>query len=279
MIWWVSGSTLIAVAVTFWLALLTVQGEVRLRAALETRVEGRTQSLALVNAELRRSNQELEKFAYVVSHDLKAPLRAISSLAGWIAEDYTSVLDDEGRENLGLMVSRVRRMNDLIDGILRYSRAGRQMGIPEPVDSGQLARDVIDLLAPPDNIAVRIDGTLPTVMYDRTQLEQVLQNLIGNGIQHMDKAKGEVVVSCHEYGRFWEFRVRDNGPGIPEKHFDRVFELFQTLKPRDELEATGVGLAVAKRIVERHGGSIRIEPTDGGGSQFNFTVPKDYDYS
>jgi light-regulated signal transduction histidine kinase (bacteriophytochrome) len=278
LIWWVSGSTLAAVAVTFWLAFLTVRGEVRLRASLEARVQDRTQSLALVNAELRRSNKELEKFAYVVSHDLKAPLRGISSLAGWIAEDYAEILDDEGRENLGLMVSRVQRMNDLIDGILRYSRAGRQMGRPESVDSGQLARDVIELLAPPDNVATRIEGTLPEVTYDRTQLEQVLQNLIGNGFKHMDKPVGEIVVSCQDNGHFWEFHVRDNGPGIPEEHFDRIFELFQTLKPRDELEATGVGLAVAKRIVERHGGSIHVERAAGGGSHFKFTVPKDCDH-
>ncbi len=277
LIWWVSGSTLVAVAVTFWLAFQCVRGEVRLRASLETRVQERTRSWALANAELQRSNSELEKFAYVVSHDLKAPLRAISSLAGWIAEDYTEVLDDEGRENLGLIVSRVQRMDDLIDGILCYSRAGRQKGRPEAVDSDRLARDVIELLAPPDNTTVRIEGTLPEVVYDCTQLGQVLQNLIDNGIKHMDKPEGEVVVSCHDDSRFWEFRVRDNGPGIPKEHFDRIFELFQTLKPRDELEAAGVGLAVAKRIVERHGGSIHVEPIVGEGIQFKFTVPKDCD--
>jgi len=230
--------------------------------------------LRAIASDVKRSNEDLERFAYVVSHDLKAPLRAMSSLATWIAEDYRDVLDDEGRENLDLLVSRARRMSDMIDGILHYSRAGRSSVGRESIDTDQMVREVTDFLAPADSISVRIDGTLPEVNYERTQLKQVFQNLIGNGIKHLGKPEGAVVISCSDAEPFWEFRVQDDGPGIAEEHFDRIFELFQTLKPRDELEATGVGLAVAKRIVERHGGSIRVESTIGEGSRFVFTVPK-----
>jgi len=228
-----------------------------------------------VAADLKRSNEDLEQFAYVVSHDLKAPLRAMSSLATWIAEDYREALGDEGRENVDLLVNRARRMRDMIDGILQYSKVGRSSGVREWIVSDQMVGEVIDSLAPPDSISVHVDGALPEVTCERTQLKQVFQNLIGNAIKHLGKPQGQVTVSCRDAKSFWEFRVQDNGPGIAEEHFDRIFELFQTLKPRDELEATGVGLAVARRIVERHGGSIRVESIVGKGSQFAFTVPKD----
>jgi signal transduction histidine kinase len=225
-------------------------------------------------AELKRSNEDLEQFANIASHDLKAPLRGISSVANWIAEDYAERLDDKGRKYLDLLVGRAERMTDMVDGILRYSRAGRSSIERELVDCDEMVRKVIDSLAPSENVAVRVEGTLPEVAYDRTQLEQVLQNLIGNGIKHLDKPEGEVVVSCRDAETFWEFCVEDNGPGIPEEHFDRIFELFQTLKRRDELESSGVGLAVSKRIIERHGGTIRVESKVGEGSRFVFSVPK-----
>ncbi|MFV1966627.1 MAG: PAS domain S-box protein [Pirellulaceae bacterium] len=225
--------------------------------------------------DLRRSNHDLEQFAYVVSHDLKAPVRAISAFATFLDKDYAEVLDDEGRAMLQQLIAGARRMGDMIDGVLRYSRAGSAQGELECVDSGEVVRNVIDGLAPPEAINVRIVGALPEVVYDRTQFRQVIQNLISNGIQHMDKPEGETVVSCRDAGQFWEFCVRDNGTGIAEQHFERIFELFRTLKPRDELEATGVGLSVTKRIVERCGGSIRIESAIGEGSQFIFTVPRE----
>ena len=274
------------------------QSEAELREArdhLELRVNERTEQLSLTNRslqgevvrrtraemqlehrlnDLNKVNGELNNFAYIVSHDLKAPLRAISSLAGWIAEDNEKSLDEEGRENLATLMNRTRRMDSLIDGILRYSRIGRLDPRLEDIDTGQVARDVIDSLAPPEDIAVRIEGELPLVRYDRTHMVQLFQNLVSNAITHMGKPCGEIVVFCDEYEEAWEFAVRDTGQGIDEKHFERIFKIFQSLKSRDEAEATGIGLSLVKAIAEKHGGRVRIESTVGQGSTFYFTISK-----
>ena len=224
--------------------------------------------------EIHRINTELNDFAYIVSHDLKAPLRAICSLAHWIKEDNADSLDEEGQENLTLLIDRTGRMNSLIEGILRYSRIGRLEPTAEPIDSHQTALDVIDSLAPPKSLDVRIEGTLPKISYDRTHLTQLFQNLVGNAITHLDKPHGRIVVSARDIDRFWEFSVRDTGVGIDEKHFERIFKIFQSLKPRDEVASTGIGLSLVKAITERHGGTVRVESTLGEGSTFSFTVPK-----
>ncbi len=223
---------------------------------------------------LNRSNEELKEFAYIVSHDLKAPLRAIGSLAEWISHDYADKLDDEGRENLALLLGRTKRMNALIEGILRYSRLGRLKPERDNLDANRIAGLVISALAPPENITVRVEGTLPAVMYDRTHLEQLFQNLISNAVKHMGKPTGEVVISCRDADTMWEFCVRDTGQGIEEKHFERIFKIFQSLKPRDELESTGIGLTLVKKIVETNGGAVWIKSAVGAGSEFHFTIPK-----
>lgn len=223
---------------------------------------------------LNRSNEELKEFAYIVSHDLKAPLRAIGSLAEWISIDYADKLDEEGRENLSLLLGRTKRMNALIEGILRYSRLSRMKPERDNLDANRIAGLVIGALAPPEHITVRVEGTLPTVTYDRTHLEQLFQNLISNAIKHMGKPTGEVVISCRDADTAWEFCVRDTGLGIEEKHFERIFKIFQSLKPRDELESTGIGLTLVKKIVETNGGAVWIKSTVGQGSEFHFTIPK-----
>jgi light-regulated signal transduction histidine kinase (bacteriophytochrome) len=233
------------------------------------------QEIEAQRRELERSNRDLEEFAHVVSHDLKAPLRAISTLATWIAQDYASVLDEPGREYLRLLVGRTQRMNNLIEGILQYSRAGRQDSTLTRFDSAIAVRYVIDLLAPPPNIPVRVVEPLPEIVYEPTQFEQVVQNLLSNGIKHLGKPAGEIVVSCSSTERFWRFSVRDNGVGIPEKHFDRIFKIFQTLKSKDEFESTGVGLSVVQKIVEHYGGMVQVRSVLGEGSEFSFTIPKD----
>jgi len=247
-----------------------LQEEIGRRMQAEVQLENKIQQLNQVNA-------ELNDFAYIVSHDLRAPLRAIGSLAHWIAEDNAGVLNNEGRENLDTLMNRVRRMDALINGILQFSRIGRIEPTRETLDSDKVAREVIDSLAPPQNISVRIEGTLPEISYDRAHLQQLFQNLIGNAVKHMGKPQGEIVVSCADAKGFWELAVRDTGVGIEEKHFERIFKIFQTLKPRDQVEASGIGLTIVKAIAEKHGGKVRVESTLGEGTTFYLTVLKHFD--
>lgn len=229
---------------------------------------------ALLNEELSRRNNELGAFAHIVSHDLKAPLRAIGSLADCISQDCGDRLDDEALRNLLLLKGRAARMHELIGGILRYSASGEVRGDVRMLDSEAIVRATIEALAPPEHIEVGIEGRLPSVRYDRIQLEQVLQNLIGNAIRYMDKERGRIRVSCAETPRAWRFCVEDNGPGIPDRHVEQIFRIFQTLAPRDEREATGVGLAIVRRIVEQNGGAVWVESRAGDGSHFVFTIPR-----
>jgi two-component system sensor kinase FixL len=226
--------------------------------------------------ELESANEELKSFAYVVSHDLKAPLRAIGSLADWIASDQKDRLDCEGQEHLRLLVQRVKRMDALIDGVLRYSRIGRVHEALVPVDLNALIREVIDSLAPPAQMAVTVAESLPTIRTERTRIQQVFQNLLANAIRFMDKTQGRIRVGCEGEGTMWRFSVADNGPGIEPRHFERIFQLFQTLNPRDRVESTGVGLAIVKKVVEMYGGRVWVVSEVGRGSTFFFTVPKNF---
>ncbi len=234
----------------------------------------RAEELNRSTAKIKAINEELTQFADIVSHDLKAPLRGIISLSTWIADDYKDALGDEGRENLSGLCGRAHRMNDLIDGILRYSSAGREELSLVVVETRELVAEVIAALAPSCDITVEIEGDLPKVVYDRTQLSQVFQNLIDNAIKHMEKPAGRVTVSCRRARDLWEFSVRDDGPGIPSAHFERIFKIFQTLKPKDEASSTGIGLSLVKRYVERHGGTVEVRSVVGEGSTFSFTVPR-----
>jgi PAS domain S-box-containing protein len=224
--------------------------------------------------ELESANEELKGFAYVVSHDLKAPLRAIGSLADWLSTDYADKIDDEGKEHMRLLVSRVHRMSGLIDGILQYSRVGRVTEAIVAVDLNRLVGEVIDLLAPPSNITVSVENPLPTIMAEPARIQQVFQNLLSNAIKYMDKPEGEIRIACGTEGKQWKFSVTDNGPGIESRHFEKIFQLFQTLAPRDRVESTGVGLTLVKKIVEMYGGRIWVESRVGEGSTFFFTLPK-----
>jgi PAS domain S-box-containing protein len=224
--------------------------------------------------EIESANEELNNFGYVVSHDLKAPLRAIGSLADWLSTDYADKFDAEGREHMRLLINRVHRMDGLIDGILLYSRVGRVKEAIVAVDLNRLMREVIDLLAPPASITVTVDSPLPTVMAESTRIQQVFQNLLSNAIKYMDKPEGKIRIACSEEGAQWKFSVTDNGPGIKQQHFGKIFQLFQTLAPRDRVESSGVGLALVKKIVEMYGGHVWVESTVGAGSTFFFTLPR-----
>ncbi len=230
------------------------------------------QRAGLVN-ELLVANRELREFAYVVSHDLKAPLRGISSLATWLVEDHAEALGGEGAAQLKLIVARAKRLSALIDGILAYSRAGRTQVEREPVALDVLVQNTIDLLAPPPHIQVHITSALPNLQLHAVKMQQVFQNLLSNAIDFNDKPQGRITVACQREGADWHFSVADNGPGIEERHFERIFQLFQTLSARDERERTGVGLALVKKIVELEGGRLWVASALGSGTTFHFTLP------
>ncbi len=238
----------------------------RLNVELEARVQQRT-------AQLKATNKELESFAYIVSHDLKAPLRNIAQLVNWLVDDYAGAFDKQGKEYADLLLNRVKRMDNLINGVLEYSRIGRVRGSDEPLDLNALLPEVVDTLAPPPQIAITLADALPTIVGDRTRIAQVFQNLIGNAIKFMDKLQGTITIGCRDDGAYWQFSVADNGPGIDAQHYERIFQIFQTLHPRDEVENTGVGLAIVKKIVEFYGGKIWVDSTIEKGSTFVFTLP------
>ncbi len=223
--------------------------------------------------ELEETNKELSDFAYVVSHDLKAPLRGIHSLTNWLIEDYADKLDADGAQQLGLIANRVTRLNKLVDGILAYSRAGRNREDRQVVDLESLVHNVIELLAAPSHISVEVVAPLPQVMIEAFKAQQLFQNLLANAVKFMDKPVGKVVVDCVKEGALWHFTIKDNGPGIDTKYFNKIFELFQTLSRRDEVEGAGVGLSLVRKIIELEGGTIWVESTVGVGTAFNFTLP------
>ncbi len=218
-------------------------------------------------------NNELKDFASIVSHDLKAPLRGIKTLATWILEDSADQLGEEAGEQMHLLLDRVERMHQLIDGVLQYSKAGRTEEGPVDVNLDEFIPELIDMLAAPENITVTVEDRMPVIHSEETHLMQLFQNLLSNAIKYIDKPEGQVKVGCVEENGFWKFSIADNGPGISEKHFERIFRMFQSLSVTEEFRGTGVGLTVAKKIVELHGGSIWIESEVGEGSTFFFTLP------
>ncbi|MCD4671879.1 MAG: PAS domain S-box protein [Anaerolineaceae bacterium] len=238
--------------------------------------KGLEQMVFIRTRELEDTNQELTDFAYVVSHDLKAPLRGISQLAHWISSDYTEVLDQDGQEKLRLLISRTKRMHLLIEGILQYSRVGRAAAEVQSVDLNQLVNETIEILAPPENIQISIENELPAVEGMYTYFEQVFLNLLSNAIKFIDKPQGFVKIGCVGKEDSWLFSVADNGSGIDEKYFDKIFQMFQTLAPSNyKTESTGIGLPLVKKIVGLWGGRVWLESVVGEGSTFFFTVPKE----
>ncbi len=224
--------------------------------------------------EVARSNRELDQFAYSASHDLKAPLRAVHNLAKWIAEDAGHLLPESAQRDLQLMEQRILRMERLLDDLLAYSRIGRVQCSVERVDCQELVRDAVQMVAPPEGFTIVI-GTLPILSTARTPLEQVFRNLISNAIKHHDRADGRVEVAASDLGDRVEFVVRDDGPGIPAEFHTQAFQMFKTLKPRDEVEGSGMGLALVKKIVENQGGVVTLTSTPGQGAAFHFTWPKE----
>jgi PAS domain S-box-containing protein len=223
---------------------------------------------------LARSNQELDQFAYVASHDLKAPLRGIANLSQWIEEDLGDTLAGENKEQMELLRGRVHRMEALIDGILQYSRAGRAKAKPEDLDTGVLVREAIELMAPPRETQIRVPDDMPVIRSEKVPLQQVFMNLLGNAIKHAASDNPKIDVEWTDAGPFVEFMVRDNGQGIAPQYHERIFGIFQTLEARDKVEGTGIGLSVVQKIVEAKGGRVWVESDVGKGARFKFLWPK-----
>lgn len=237
------------------------------------RKQQETEREQLIKA-LARSNQELDQFAYVASHDLKAPLRGIANLSQWIEEDLGDTLNRENKDQMELLRGRVHRMEALIDGILQYSRAGRAKAKPETIDTGALVRDVIELIAPPTSTKITITQDMPTVRSEKVPLQQVFMNLLGNAIKHAGPDDSSIEILWEDAGPFYEFTVRDHGPGIAPQYHERIFGIFQTLEARDKVEGTGIGLSVVQKIVEAKGGRVWVESDVGKGARFKFLWPK-----
>ncbi|MGF1512992.1 MAG: ATP-binding protein [Elainellaceae cyanobacterium] len=225
-------------------------------------------------AKLEDRNQDLDRFTYAVSHDLKAPLRAINHLSTWIEEDLEGLLPAENRAQMTLLRQRVARMEALINGLLEFSRVGRTSVAVEAVDLNALLVEVVDSLAPPEQFTIQLQPDLPTIQARRLLLQRVLANLIGNAIKHSDRPDGVVTVAFHGQEERYEFSVADDGPGIAAEYQERIFDVFETLKSRDSAENTGIGLSLVKKIVEMEGGKIEVESEPGKGATFRFTWPK-----
>jgi len=233
----------------------------------------RQQDLEYSNQELARSNKELETFAYVASHDLKSPLRGIAQLSNWIEEDIAEKNFEEVSQHTELLRNRIHRMEKLLDDLLIFYRAGKVEGVQNTLDVNEMVREIFDIQNNKPGLKLEIKNTLPNITTFSTPLEQVVRNLLSNAIKHHDRDEGVIQVSSRLADEnFYEFTVCDDGPGIPEKFHERVFGMFQTLRPRDEMEGSGMGLALIKKIVENYGGHIQLK-SSGRGACFNFTWP------
>jgi light-regulated signal transduction histidine kinase (bacteriophytochrome) len=224
-------------------------------------------------SELKDINEKLEKFAYVISHDLKAPLRGMNHLVSWIEEENSDRLKPESQEHLRLLREQVAKMDRLIKGILDYSRTASEHHSREWVEVKSVIDETIELFSYKQNMNISVFPGMPKLFCNKTNLIQLFQNLISNAIKHNDKKSVEVKIYCIEDADFFEFSVEDNGPGIPKEFHGKVFELFQTLSVENE-ENTGVGLSIIKKIIEENGGKIWIESSTTSGTIFKFTIPK-----
>ncbi len=270
-----------------YLARQVVQGDYRVKitdpgqqhdrlASLATLLNQMTQALDTAFGALENRNKELDQFAYVASHDLKAPLRGLRTIVKWIEEELPNELSPQLRTYLNQLKGRLTRLDDLIDGLLAYARASRAERQLESVAVAQLVREVADLVVPPSFVLV-LAPRLPTFVTDRLSLQQVFTNLLSNAVKYYTgEGQGQITIASQDLGAQYEFRVQDNGPGIAPEHHQKIFLLFQTLRDRNTAESTGIGLSIVKKLVEDQQGTVRIESALGQGAAFIFTWPKEY---
>ncbi|QBA63825.1 PAS domain-containing sensor histidine kinase [Muriicola soli] len=222
--------------------------------------------------ELEASNRGLQEYAHIVSHDLKSPLRSISTLATWLHDDYIEQLDETGVYNLQMMQEKVEGMDKLIDGILKYSSIKSETLEKKPVDLNQVVHDIREIIFIPEHVSVIIMDPLPTLQADATKMHQLFQNLISNAVINIDKSEGIVSIGVAEKKDNWEFYVRDNGIGIPKEYHEKIFKIFQSIG--SEERSTGIGLSIVKKIVDLYQGEIWLESKVGEGTTFYFTLKK-----
>lgn len=225
--------------------------------------------------ELTRKNKELDQFAYVVSHDLKAPLRGIDNITKWMEEDHGSDLTPAVKNNLELIKGRTLRLENMINGLLDYARVGRVKKSHEEVDVAVMLKELTEILVPA-TFHIAVGQGMPVLTTDKLHLEQVFSNLISNAVKYHDKEGGNIEINAKDIGDFYEFSVADDGPGIQAAYHEKIFQIFQTLKERDAFESTGVGLAIVKKVVEEHKGTVSVHSQPGHGTTFIFTWPKRY---
>jgi PAS domain S-box-containing protein len=261
---------------------ISVIEEINDRKQAQSELQARSRQLSNFNGLLAQAavllddrNQELDQFVHIVSHDLKAPLRAISNLSQWIEEDLEGQLPPENQQQMALLRDRVSRMEVMINGLLDYARAGRTDAVIESVPVAELLAEVVDSLAPPKTFSIEIVPEMPTLLTKRLLLSQVFANLISNGIKHHDRPDGFIRISSQEQGSFYEFAVADDGPGIAPEHHDKIFMIFQAVNPQKSQDSSGIGLSIVKKIVETEEGTIRLESEMGKGTIFYFTWPKE----
>jgi PAS domain S-box-containing protein len=225
-------------------------------------------------SQLAEVNKELKDFAYIVSHDLKAPLRAIKNISTWLSEDYGDKIDDLGKQQLQLLTNRVNRMHLFIDGIFEYTKVGRIKETKEIVAVEEIIQNANLMLNLKDDLEIRILNKLPEIYCEKIKIEQVFQNLISNAVKYNDKDTCLIEIDYKDLSSHYLFTIKDNGIGIEEKNFERIFQIFQTLQSKDDFESTGIGLSIVKRIVQLHGGEIVVKSKLGEYTIFEFTLKK-----
>lgn len=229
--------------------------------------------LEIQNNDLLEANKELDQFAFVASHDLKAPLRGIRQLSQWIEEDFVGELDEQTTQYFNLLRSRIGRMERLLEDLLSYSRAGRKDGKIQTINLSEHVSDLFQLQSPPASMEFKFEGDIKEIKTLITPLDLIIRNLFSNAIKHHDSGVGSIVFKANHRGDDFEFSVSDDGPGIPVEHQKRVFELFHTLKPRDQVEGSGLGLAIIKKILDRYRCEYHLALNDTRGMTFYFTWP------
>jgi len=221
---------------------------------------------------LEKKNQSLSDYAHIVSHDLKSPLRSINSLVNWILEENSDVLNEEGKLHFDLILKNLEKMDALINGILHYSTIDQAEIVQYQVDTQHIVTEIAEMLYVPSHININISNSLPKITGDKFRVQQLFQNVIQNAIKSIDKEKGVIEITAEENELEWRFHIKDNGKGIPKKHHEKIFRIFEKIE--NDQASTGIGLSIAKKIVDYYNGSISLESTLGKGTTFYIHLPK-----